>query len=161
MHIIFQVKSSARQEGGGKVKFYITWAASVIIAVPCAPFYIFYASARNIYYKFKHSTAEEKNKFRRQLQQSEYEWGSVRAFEAGVESSGQLILQVWLLTSSIGLLQGMGVLGIFKLGVRGVLHFITLFAVPASDQGCNLIEIIIFGTVYQYIKVHSDSLCLP
>ena len=83
----------------------MTWAVSVIIAIPCAPFYIFYASFKNIFYKFKHSTAAEKNVFRQQLEQSEYELGSVRAFEAGVESSGQLILQVWLLTSSMGLLR--------------------------------------------------------
>ena len=111
------------------------WAASIVIAIPCSPFFIIYAATRNIYYQYKHSSATDKNDFRQKLQESEYTWGSVRAFEAGVESSGQLILQVWLLTSSIGLLQGMGLLGIFKLGGRGILHFITLSTVPASDQG--------------------------
>ena len=105
LNLFFQGKTSARRAVGWKVKYYIKWAASVIIAIPCAPFYIFYASFKNIFYKFKHSTAAEKNVFRQQLEQSEYELGSVRAFEAGVESSGQLILQVWLLTSSMGLLR--------------------------------------------------------
>ena len=116
------------------------WAASNIISIPCSPFFIFFAVSKNVYYQYKHSSATEKNMFRQKLQESEYMWGSVRAFEAGVESSGQLILQVWLLTSSIGLLQGMGLFGIFKLGGRGILHFLTLSTIPASDQVGTSIE---------------------
>ena len=117
---------------------HVKWAVCIIIAIPCSPFFIFYAAGKNVYYQYKHSSATEKNMFRQKLQESEYMWGSVRAFEAGVESSGQLILQVWLLTSSIGLLKGMGILGIWKLGVRGLLHFVTFSTVPASDQGRGL-----------------------
>ena len=115
------------------------WVASIIMAIPCSPLFIFYAASKNAYYQYKHSSATEKNEFRQKLEEYEYMWGSVRAFEAGVESSGQLILQIWLLTSSISLLQGMGLLGIFKLGGRGILHFLTMSSVPASNQGGNSI----------------------
>ena len=115
------------------------WVASIIMAIPCSPFFIFYAASKNAYYQYKHSSATEKNEFRQKLEEYEYMWGSVRAFEAGVESSGQLILQVWLLTSSIGHLQGMGLLGSFKLGGRGILHFMTFSTIPASDQGGQFI----------------------
>ena len=44
-------------------------------------------------------------------------------------------------------LRGMGILGIFKLGGRGILHFMTFSAVPASDQGSNSIEIKTIGEI--------------
>ena len=48
-----------------------------------------------VYFKFHHNRAKRKNKVRRQLQKSEYLWGISRTAEAGLESCGQIILQVW------------------------------------------------------------------
>ena len=45
-------------------------------------------------YQFRHRRATKRNLFRRQLQKSEYLWGITRTAEAGLESCGQLILQV-------------------------------------------------------------------
>ena len=45
-------------------------------------------------FQFRHRRATKRNLFRRQLQKSEYLWGITRTAEAGLESCGQLILQV-------------------------------------------------------------------
>ena len=99
----------------------------ILVSVICAPFFILYVAARNVYYKvqlqkmdikgkgvyssydeiklseksilinlfqFRHRRATKRNLFRRQLQKSEYLWGITRTAEAGLESCGQLILQV-------------------------------------------------------------------
>ena len=71
----------------------------LITAFICAPFFIVFVAARQVYYKFRHRRAKRKNLFRKQLQKSEYLWGISRTAEAGLESCGQLILQVWLLSS--------------------------------------------------------------
>ena len=93
---------------------YPVWIA---VSVICAPFFILYVAARNVYYKvcaakepimsdsvslpssnpeiqFRHRRATKRNLFRRQLQKSEYLWGITKTAEAGLESCGQLILQV-------------------------------------------------------------------
>ena len=93
---------------------YPVWIA---VSVICAPFFILYVAARNVYYKvrsakepimsvflpslnpamqFRHRRATKRNLFRRQLQKSEYLWGITKTAEAGLESCGQLILQVFL-----------------------------------------------------------------
>ena len=69
------------------------------VAFVCAPFFILFVAFKQVYYKFRHRRATRKNLFRRQLQKYEYLWGISRTAEAGLESCGQLILQVWLLSS--------------------------------------------------------------
>ncbi len=66
----------------------------ILLALVCAPFFILYVAARQVYYRFRHRRAKHKNLFRRKLQKSEYFWGISRTAEAGLESCGQLILQV-------------------------------------------------------------------
>ena len=44
-------------------------------------------------------------------------------------------------------LRGVGILGTFKLGGRGILHFITLSAVPASNQGSYSILLRTIGEI--------------
>ena len=106
----------------------------ILVSVICAPFFILYVAARNVYYKvqlqkmdikgkgvysfydeiklseksvlinlfqFRHRRATKRNLFRRQLQKSEYLWGITRTAEAGLESCGQLILQVCTLTIKV------------------------------------------------------------
>jgi hypothetical protein len=71
----------------------------ILVAFVCAPFFIIFVAARNVYYKYKHRRAKRKNLVRRPLQESEFLWGISRTAEAGLESCGQLILQLWLLSS--------------------------------------------------------------
>lgn len=70
------------------------YALWLVVSVLCAPFFILYVAARHVYFKFRHRRAIRKNLFRSQLQKSEYLWGISRTAEAGLESCGQLILQV-------------------------------------------------------------------
>ncbi len=71
----------------------VAYPCWLLASVACAPFFILYVAARNVYFKFRHRRAKRKNVFRRQLQKSEYLWGISRTAEAGLESCGQLILQ--------------------------------------------------------------------
>ena len=56
--------------------------------------------------QFRHRRATKRNLFRRQLQKSEYLWGITRTAEAGLESCGQLILQVLLREKPEGIIGG-------------------------------------------------------
>ena len=69
------------------------------LTVIFAPFFILYVAVRQLIYKFQHLRATRKNKVRKQLQETEYLWGISRTAEAALESCGQLILQIWLLSS--------------------------------------------------------------
>ena len=70
-----------------------------LLTVIFAPFFILYVAVRQLIYKFQHLRATRKNKVRKQLQETEYLWGISRTAEAALESCGQLILQIWLLSS--------------------------------------------------------------
>ena len=73
----------------------IYWPMTLIFA----PFFILYIAIRQLIYKFQHLKATRKNKYRKQLQKSEYLWGISRTAEAALESCGQLVLQIWLLSA--------------------------------------------------------------
>ncbi len=72
----------------------LTYSSWILLALVCAPFFILYVAVSQVYYRFRHRRAKRKNLFRRRLQESEYFWGISRTAEAGLESCGQLILQV-------------------------------------------------------------------
>lgn len=99
----------------------------------CAPFFILYVAARNVYYKFRHRRATKKNLFRKQLQKSEYLWGITRTAEAGLESCGQLILQVWLLSSDFKELSEESFWGLVDKTYNGVIFFLTFSYKNADD----------------------------
>ena len=74
------------------------------------------------YFKYQHGSTSKKDKTLKGLEDSEYFWGILAKFEAGIESSGQLMVQTWLI-SKIFFDQGKqieqidGIMGI----IRGIL----------------------------------------
>ena len=60
-----------------------------------------FTALRNIWNKFKHTRAANKNQIRPELEESEYLWGILKVTEAGTESSLQLVLQLWLLSFTL------------------------------------------------------------
>lgn len=110
--------------------FYPLW---VLVSVPCAPFFILYVAVRNVVYKFRHRRAKKKNIYRKQLQKSEYLWGISRTAEAGLESCGQLILQVWLLSSDFKQLSEDDFWTLIDKTYNGVIFFLTFSFKHATD----------------------------
>ena len=51
--------------------------------------------------KCKHSIAEKKGQARKYLDVAEYYWGMITKVECGIESSCQLVLQIWLISPTI------------------------------------------------------------
>ena len=50
------------------------------------------------YFKYQHGSTSKKDKTLKGLEDSEYFWGILAKFEAGIESSGQLMVQTWLVS---------------------------------------------------------------
>ena len=105
----------------------------LIISFVFAHFFILFVATRQVYYKFRHQRAKRKNMFRRQLQKSEYYWGITRTAEAGLESCGQLILQVWLLSSRFRSLTFVSFWKILDMTYTGVVYFLTFSYKPANE----------------------------
>ncbi len=112
---------------------FLLYPVWISMSIVCAPFFILYVAARNVYYKFRHRRATKKNLFRRHLQKSEYLWGISRTAEAGLESCGQLILQVWLVSSTFKQLSEVSFTGIIDMTYNGFIHFLSFSAKPATD----------------------------
>eukprot|EP00095_Tigriopus_kingsejongensis_P004696 maker-scaffold276_size226481-snap-gene-0.17 protein:Tk04696 transcript:maker-scaffold276_size226481-snap-gene-0.17-mRNA-1 annotation:"hypothetical protein" len=115
---------------GIEVLAYIMWMTCSTL---CAPFFILYVAFRNVYYKFRHQRATRKNLFRKQLQKSEYLWGISRTAEAGLESCGQLVLQVWLLSSDFKFLNDNDFWTLVDKTYNGIIFFLTFSYKPADD----------------------------
>ena len=79
----------------------LLWVASILISIPLSPLYILFTALRNIWNKFNHTRAANKNQIRPELEESEYLWGILKVTEAGTESSLQLVLQLWLLSFTL------------------------------------------------------------
>ena len=48
------------------------------------------------YFKYENGSSSKKDKTQKGLEDSEFFWGILAKFEAGIESSGQLLVQTWL-----------------------------------------------------------------
>ena len=123
----------------------------LLVAFVCSPFFILFVAARQVYYKFRHRRAKHKNLFRKQLQKSEYLWGISRTAEAGLESCGQLILQVWLLSSDFKSLSEESFWALFDKTYNGVVFFLS-FSYKAADENekslgkiCMSLVALVFG----------------
>ena len=114
---------------------YPFWLISAFI---CAPFFILFVAARQVYYKFRHRRATRKNLFRRQLQKSEYMWGISRTAEAGLESCGQLVLQVWLLSSDFHRLSQEDFWSLLDKTYNGIVFFLSFSYKSATDAEKSL-----------------------
>jgi uncharacterized membrane protein YhaH (DUF805 family) len=57
-----------------------------------------FPTAMIVFLGCKYGRARRKNKFRHQLRLREFMWAVVSVVEAGIESSGQIVLQCWLLS---------------------------------------------------------------
>ncbi len=116
----------------------VAYPAWLLVSLACAPFYILYVAARNVYFKFRHRRARRKNIYRRQLQKSEYLWGISRTAEAGLESCGQLILQVWLLSSDFKSLSKEDFASLVDKTYNGFIFFLTFGLKPADTTEKSL-----------------------
>ena len=105
------------------------WPLSIL----CAPFFIIYIAFKQVIYKFLHKRAKRKNKYREQLQQSEYFWGISRTAEAALESCGQLILQIWLLSSDFDSLRNDSASELVDKSYDGIVFFLSFGAKNATD----------------------------
>ena len=98
---------------------------------PVAPIYAFVQFAR---YKWRHTRARRKHKFRGELEKYEHFWATLRISESGIESSGQLILQAWLLSRSLDvLMREKSVISIFRSSLDGFFYFITQLLRTGED----------------------------
>ena len=122
------------------------------------------SAARHVYFKFKHRRATRKAKVRRQLLKSEYLWGITRISESGLEACGQLILQLWLLSSSFNHLAKLGFLQIVDKTYNGVLFFLSFSARDADETEkslgklCVSILNLVFGVAACYRTLKRGAL---
>ena len=115
-------------KSSGKYSPTFVWTLKILFW-PCtvlfAPFYILYIAVRQVIFKFQHRRATRKNKYRAQLQKSEFLWGISRTAEAALESCGQLVLQIWLLSSDFNALSNDSFLTLADKTYNGVIFFLT------------------------------------
>ena len=77
--------------------------------------------------------AKRKNKYRAQLQKTEYFWGISRTAEAALESCGQLILQMWLLSSNFDSLRNDSFMELVDKTYDGIVFFLSFGNKDATD----------------------------
>ncbi len=111
----------------------LLWAFFIPASIICAPFFVLFVAAKQVYYKFQHRRAKRKNKFRNQLQKTEYLWGISRTAEAALESCGQLILQIWLLSSDFNSLSKDDFGTLVDKTYNGVIFFLSFSIKEATD----------------------------
>ena len=123
-------------KSSGKYSQACVWTLKILFW-PCtvlfAPFYILYIAFRQVIFKFQHRRATRKNKYRAQLQKSEFLWGISRTAEAALESCGQLVLQIWLLSSDFNALSNDSFLTLADKTYNGVIFFLTFSYKDATD----------------------------
>ena len=70
------------------------------------------------YFKYQHGSTSKKDKTLRGLKDSEFFWAILAKFEAGIESSGQLMIQAWLVSKIFfdenKLIQQIGIMGVIR-----------------------------------------------
>ncbi len=129
-----------------KLPSFLATAIITIAAVPLTPFYFIYMVVTRVKSKFQHMGSEVKNEQRAELQKSEYLWGMARAAEAGLESSPQLILQLWLLSFHLCELskEGVGSIGFYlDQAIDGALAFASAGRNEAGENQKNLAKILV------------------
>ena len=102
------------------------------------------------YYKFQHASSSKKDRTLRGLRDSEFFWSILAKFESGIESSGQLIVQAWLISKIffdknegiqqiefIGLIEGMFLIeGAKPLEISAGKMLLSIVSVVFSIGGC-------------------------
>jgi hypothetical protein len=67
------------------------------------------------------------------LQKSEYLWGISRTAEAALESCGQLVLQIWLLSSDFNSLSEDSFVNMIDKTYNGIIFFLSFSVKEATD----------------------------
>ncbi len=127
----------------------------LIVALPLTPLYFMYIISMRAISAFRHMKSEDKNEQRAALHRWEYQWGMARAAEAGLESSLQLILQLWLLSFHLCEFESNNYKEIsfgFIVGnaIDGILSFATAGAIQAGDYQKNLGKILVSFITLSY-----------
>ena len=126
----------------GRMLFFCTLATLIF-----PPAFIMLVHA---YYKFQHASTSKKDKTLRGLRDSEFFWSILAKFESGIESSGQLIVQAWLISKIffdenkriqqiefIGLIKGMFLIESAKpLEISAGKMLLSIVSVVFSIGGC-------------------------
>ena len=112
----------------------LLWCCAIILSIPSFPIFFIYITAKSMYYKFRHSRAMKKINLQQKLQKYEHIWGNIKTMEAGFESSGQLVLQVWILSASLHQIRDLGFWGSIQGGFNGILHFATFSKLSAENE---------------------------
>ena len=105
---------------------------ALIMSICISPFLVIYAAFKLLWANYKHKGAAQKVLHREELQNFEYLWGVLRTIEAGIESSGQLVLQVWLLSFQIQTIIDMNFFTFVEKMVKGLLFFFSFSQIPAD-----------------------------
>ena len=74
----------------GKILFFCLFATMM-----CPPIFILLAYA---FFKYQFGSTSKKDKYVKSLESAETYWGILNKFEAGIESSGQLLVQTWFVS---------------------------------------------------------------
>ena len=100
------------------------------------------------YHRYQHGSTSKKDKTLRGLRDSEFFWSVLAKFESGIESSGQLMVQAWLISKIffdenkriqqiefIGLIKGMFLIG-GPLEISAGKMLLSIVSVVFSIGGC-------------------------
>ena len=123
-------------------------------------------AAKHVCFKFQHRRAKRKAKIRRQLLKSEYQWGITRISESGLEACGQLVLQLWLLSSNFNQLADYDFLTILDKTYNGVIYFFSFSAKYADETEKSLGKLfvavinLVFGVAACYRTLKRGALGL-
>ena len=79
---------------------------------------------------------------RKQLQKSEYLWGISRTAEAALESCGQLVLQIWLLSSDFNSLSKENFAQLVDMTYNGIIFFLSFSYKSANETEKSLGKIL-------------------
>ena len=105
------------------------WLLSILIS----PFIVLYAAARLLCATYKHKGATKKAIYREELRKFEYLWGVLRTVEASIESGGQLVLQIWLLSFHIQTMTAMDFFQFVQKTVNGLMFFFSFTRIEADN----------------------------
>ena len=131
----WHVNKKLGRNGHGCFTKALFWVASILTSIPLSPLYILFTALRNIWNKFKHTRAANKNQIRPELEESEYLWGILKVTEAGTESSLQLVLQLWLLSFTLS--RNQLDWSLIRDGLVGIVGIISNAETCGKNQECN------------------------
>ena len=100
------------------------------------------------------------SRHRDKLQRYEFLWGLLRMAESGVEASGQMVLQIWILTFYLGSLADLSLRQLLEKTLKGVVFFLYEPSALERSMGKLFISLVSIhlGMVHSYRLIKRGSL---